>query len=81
MINESFQSDLDDLYRRHHRGQTLAKVQELRARYERRCLGRATVYDRFMGAAERTRSFHSAPRRDTPADPPIRVPSCRGKRG
>lgn len=52
MINDSFRSDLDSLYGRHHREQTMAKASELRARYAERRLGRATVWDRLMGLAE-----------------------------
>lgn len=51
MINETFQSDLDGLYRRNHREQTMARVQQLRARYAERRLGRATVWDRLMSLA------------------------------
>lgn len=52
MINESFHSDLDGLYFRNHRDQTMAKVQELRTRYAERRLGRATVWDRLMSLAD-----------------------------
>lgn len=52
MINDSFHSDLDSLYLRNHRDQTMAKVGELRARYAARRLGRATVWDRLMSLAE-----------------------------
>lgn len=52
MINEDFHSDLDSLYLRNHRDQTMAKVQELRSRYGARRLGRAKVWDRLMSLAE-----------------------------
>jgi len=52
MINPSFRSDLDALYLRNHRDQTMAKVQELRARYAERRLGRSTVWDRLMSLVD-----------------------------
>ncbi len=52
MINASFRSDLDGLYRRNHREQTLEKAGQLRARWSQRRLGRATVWDRLMSLAE-----------------------------
>jgi inositol oxygenase len=48
LVNDAFHSDLDGLYLRHHRDQTLAKARELRAKYAARRLGRATVWDRLM---------------------------------
>jgi inositol oxygenase len=52
LVNETFQSDLDGFYRRHHRDQTMAKVLELREKYAARRLGRATVWDRLMSLRE-----------------------------
>jgi inositol oxygenase len=48
LVNDTFQADLDGLYVRHHRDQTMAKVLELRTKYAARQLGRATVWDRLM---------------------------------
>lgn len=48
LVNRDFHSDLDGLYLRNHRDQTMAKVLELRRKYEARCLGKATVWDRLM---------------------------------
>lgn len=52
LVNESFHSDLDGLYRRNHRDQTLAKARERRAHWAERRLGRATVWERLMSLAE-----------------------------
>jgi inositol oxygenase len=52
MINEEFRSDLDGLYHRNHRDQTMAKVLQLRSKYAARRLGRATVWERLMSLAE-----------------------------
>ncbi|HVN85901.1 MAG TPA: inositol oxygenase family protein [Candidatus Binatia bacterium] len=48
LVNEAFHSDLDALYLRNHRDQTMAKVRELRDKYAARRLGKATVWDRLM---------------------------------
>src|SRR5918999_5441936 len=48
LVNDTFQADLDSLYLRHHRDQTMARVLELRAKYGARRLGRATVWERLM---------------------------------
>ena len=48
LVNEVFRSDLDGLYLRNHRDQTMAKVTALRERYGARRLGTATVWDRLM---------------------------------
>ncbi len=52
LVNESFRSDLDNLYLRNHRDQTMAKVLELRTKYGARRLGKATVWDRLMSLRE-----------------------------
>jgi len=48
LVNDTFQADVDHLYLRHHRDQTMARVLELRAMYGARRLGRGTVWDRLM---------------------------------
>jgi inositol oxygenase len=52
LVNEAFHSDLDGLYLRNHRDQTMAKVLALRAHYGARRLGKATVWDRLLSLRE-----------------------------
>ncbi len=51
LVNNTFQSSKDNFYRRHHRTQTLAKSTELRDKYARKIIGKATVWDRLMDLA------------------------------
>lgn len=52
LVNDEFHSDLDGLYLRNHRDQTMAKVLQLREKYAARQLGKATVWDRLMSLRE-----------------------------
>ncbi len=52
LVNETFKSNKNDFYERHHRTQTLAKATELRDKYAKRIIGPATMWERLMSLAQ-----------------------------